>query len=116
MRICPIGNQRDSLYGVVHDIVQLALDERFDIESGTLGWQVVSKLFPDLKATQITILVDEIAIDPDAVDFLSYTIWCKPTAVTESLSKGHIVSLIVEPKEILGIERKWLGSQIERIL
>ncbi len=116
MRIDPIGNKRDSLDGVVHDIVQLRLDEKFGINSCTLGGQEISKLFPNLKATQITVLVDEIATDPDAVDFLSYTVWCKPTKTTESLSKGHIVSLTVTPKEIWGIGRKWLGNHVDRVL
>lgn len=116
MRIDPIGNKRDSLDGIVHDIVQLRLDEKFGIDSGILGGQEISKLFPNLKATQITVLVDEIATDPDAVDFLSYTVWCKPTKTIESLSKGHIVSLTVTPKEIWGIGRKWLGNHVDRIL
>ncbi len=116
MRIDPIGDRSDHLCGVVHDIVQLPLDEKFGIELDTLGGQTLSKRFPDLKVAQLTILVDEIATDPDAIDFLSYTIWCNPTAAVETLSKRHIVSLTVTPTEIWGIGRRWLGSNIERLL
>ena len=113
MRMDPLGNRAESLDGVVHDVVQLRLGEKFGIEPGTVGAQIVGSLFPGMNAVQITVLVDEIAVDPDAVDFLSYTVWCESTKVTESLSKGHTVSLTATPIDILGIERRWFSREVE---
>ena len=66
-----------------------------------------------LDTVQITILVDEIAVDADALDLMSYTFWCSPELVLESLSEADIVSATIMPRDIAGVGVRWVASMVK---
>ena len=65
---------------------------------------------------QITMLVDEIAVDPDALDLMGYTFWCSPAHVPEDLLEKDVVSATIVPSDIAGVGVKWVASKVELML
>ena len=113
MRIDPIGTEPETLTGRVVEVHRMDLTRRLGIERRSLGANLVENRFPDLKAIQITVLVDDLDIDPDAEDLLSYTFWCKVSPLSESVKKDDIAHTVVTPVKILGIETLWLAESVE---
>lgn len=63
MRMDPIGRE-ETLVGTVTHGSEVSLESRFGIESDTIGARIIGNLLGGLTAVQITILVDELAVDP----------------------------------------------------
>ncbi len=112
MRMDPIGDRQEELLGVVSDIHHMALGERFAIGADTVGAEMIVKQLGRLDVTQITILVDDIDVDPEAVDLMSYTAWW-PENVSEALAIGDVVRAAVLPKDIWGIGRRWVVDSLK---
>lgn len=112
MPINPFDGLKESILGVVSDIHQLSLDKRFGIEPSTLGAKLIEEKLGSMDITQLTVLVDEIDVDPDAIDRMSYTVWCSGGA-SEALDKGSVVSAAVEVENILGIGHRWVARSLE---
>ena len=74
---------------------------------------MVGGRFQGLEAIQITILVDDIDIDPAAIDLLSYTFWCEVSESSQSVATQDIVWVEVIPVEILGDESRWIAEHLE---
>ncbi len=113
MRIDPLGTNSEVLAGQVAEVSVVALDERSGLESESIGLRLLGQRFPSLDAVQITIMVDEIDIDPDAEDLLSYTFWCPPSTVTDLIARNDIVQVQLEPVDALGIGRRWIAASLE---
>ena len=113
MRIDPIGTERETLVGRVVEVHAVDLARRLQVERGSIGAGLIDNRFPDLKAIQITILVDEMDIDPDAEDLLSYTFWTAATPVSESIARHDIAHVEILPVKILGGENRWVAESIE---
>lgn len=109
------GGKRETLLGIVTHASIVSIEDRFDISSGSLAARQVSKALGGLSVWQITIHVDEIASDPDAEDILSYTFWCNPEHLPNSLSAGNIVEATIKPTKLMGICTKWVASAIDAI-
>ena len=112
MRIDPLSSGREMLVGHAVDVRKVALADRFGIQPTSIGAKILASTFPSLRVVQITILVDELDIDPDTEDLLSYTFWCKMSDVAESVTRGDIVHVEVEPVDMLS-ERRWLARSME---
>ena len=87
--------------------------KRFGLGPRSLGAQLVGRSFPGLEAVQITIIVDDIDIDPAAVDLLSYTFWCELSNVAKTVVPQDVVKVDLEPARILGGDRYWIAESIE---
>ena len=111
----PLGDVRESVFGQVADIVEIDPRARFGIDDSAVLARILSGRFPDLRITQATILVDDILNDPDAVDVMSYTVWCPEGVAPNDLARRQTVDAIVAPVELLGIGRKWVVESIERL-
>ena len=111
----PLGERRESVIGEIADIVEIDLRNRFDISDGTVQARMLSGTFPDLRVTQVTILVDDILNDPDAIDVVSYTAWCPADIAPSGLANREVVDAVIAPVELLGIGRRWLVKSIERL-
>ena len=112
--INPLGEKRESVFGDVSEIVEIDLRTRFSIGDGSVMARTLSGMFPDLRVTQVTILVDDILNDPDAVDMMSYTAWCPQGTIPSDLARRDTIDTILAPVELLGVGRRWLVESIER--
>ncbi len=111
----PYGERRESVFGDVSEVVEIDLRTRFDIGDGSVLARTLSSMFPDLRVTQVTILVDDILNDPDAVDVMSYTAWCPQGSAPSDLARRQTVDAVIVPVGLLGIGRRWIVESIERI-
>ena len=111
----PMGETRESVFGEIADIVEIDLRTRFGISDSSVLARMLSGRFHDLRATQITILVDDILNDPDVVDVMSYTVWCPGGVAPNDLAKRQTVDAVIAPVELLGIGRKWVMESIDRL-
>ena len=113
--INPLGEKRESVFGDVSEIVEIDLRTRFSIGDGSVMARTLSGMFPDLRVTQVTILVDDILNDPDAVDVMSYTAWCPQGTIPSDLARRDTIDTVLAPVELLGVGRRWLVESIERL-
>ena len=112
-RINPLGAGRETLIGRVAAVHTVDLAQRRDLSLGSLGARMVGRRFPGLEAVQITILVDDIDIDPAAIDLLSYMFWCEVSETSQSVASQDIVRVDVSSVEILGDESRWVAEHLE---
>lgn len=113
LRIEPFGSKRETLIGRVTAVHTVDLGQRLGIKLGSVGAQLVGGRFPGLEAVQITILVDDVDIDPAAVDLLSYTLWGQVSDLALSLKTQDIVWVEMEPAKILGGDSRWIVESLE---
>lgn len=111
-RMNPYGDKSETIVGEVSDLFEIDLAAKFGIAPNSIGGRTLGDAFPGLRATQITILVDEFLNDPDAVDKMSYTAWCPPDAVPVGLAKRALVEVKVAPRELPIIGRKWVAESV----
>lgn len=114
MRIEPMG-RADKHIGVVAQVGVVSITDRHGVAPDSPGARQAAKILGGLTVTQLTIHVDEIAIDPDAEDILSYTIWCNSQGLPKSLAEGAIVSVAIRPIDILGVGMKWVADKLDVI-
>ena len=114
MRVDPIGGEETHI-GTVSHIGEVSLESRYSVESDSIGARLISSTLGGLTVMQITILVDEFASDPDALDFMSYTFWCDPGLVPEILSTGDVVSATFAPAQMAGVGLRWVASSLEKL-
>ncbi len=72
MPINPFDGLKENILGVVSDIHRLSLDKKFGIGPSTLAAKLIEEKLGSMNVTQLTVLVDEIDVDPDAIDRMSY--------------------------------------------
>lgn len=113
VRIDPISTGRETLVGRVAAVHRVDLAKRLGLSSESIGARLVGGRFPGLEAVQVTILVDDIDIDPAAVDLLSYTFWCEVSETSLSVITQDVVRADVMPGGILGDERRWIAEHLE---
>ena len=74
---------------------------------------MIANRFLGLEAVQITLLVDELDLDPDAVDMFSYTLWVQSSSVADSVARNDLIEVGIEAVELLGEERRWVATSLE---
>lgn len=111
-RMNPYGDKSETVVGEVSALFEIDISAQFGIALNSIGGGMLGKIFPGLRATQITILVDEFLNDPDAVDKMSYTAWCPPDALPDGLAKRALVEVKVAPRELPIIGRKWVVESV----
>ena len=111
------GGKSETHIGVVTHTSEISLENKFGIAPDSIGARVISRKLGGLRVTQITIQVDEIAADPDAEDYLSYTFWCKPALAPKTLARHSVISATIAPTDIIGIpDTRWVAGSLEVIL
>lgn len=108
-----MGNQKELQIGRVVEVHKVDLAQRFGLEPRSVGAKLLVDRFGDLMVVQMTILVDEIDIDPEALDYLSYTFWCELTAEVESAEKDDIAHVELYPANIFDKERRWVAESVQ---
>lgn len=116
VRIEPRSSRQEVHQGIVSDVHVVALERRFGIRARSVGGQAISKLLGSFDITQMTILVDDFLIDPEAIDIMSYTVWCATDRVPASLETGVVVGVTIKPEEIMSVGRRWVVKSLERLL
>ena len=111
MRIDPLGTKPEIMVGRVVAVRKVELADRLGLQAGSVIAKGVDKHFPGLRAVQITLLVDEIDIDPDAEDLLSYSFWCRLSSVAESVAPDDIIRVELEPVDLL-MQRRWIAKSL----
>lgn len=114
MRIEPMG-RADEHIGIVAQVGAVSITDRRGVAPDSPIARQAAKILGGLTVTQLTIHVDEIAVDPDAEDILSYTIWLNPQGLPRSLAEGAIVSVAIRPIDIFGIGYKWIADKLDVI-
>lgn len=114
MRIEPMGRPEKHI-GVVAQMGAVSITDRYGIAPDSPVARQAAEILGGLTVAQMTIHVDEIAIDPDAEDILSYTIWLNSRGLPKSLAEGAIVSVAIRPITIFGIGDKWVADKLDVI-
>lgn len=114
MRIEPMGRPEKHI-GVVAQMGAVSITDRYGIAPDSPVARQAAEILGGLTVAQMTIHVDEIAIDPDAEDILSYTIWVNSQGLPKSLAEGAIVSVAIRPVTIFGIGDKWVADKLDVI-
>ena len=110
----PYGDDAETLVGEVSAVLEIDLADRFSVSPNSIGARFLGEAFPGLRATQITILVDDFLNDPDAVDKMSYTAWCPAGVAPSGLAKRAFVIAKVSPREFMGaVGRRWVVESVD---
>lgn len=115
VRIDPLGGEETHI-GLVTHLSEVSLESRFIIASESIGARLIAGMLGGLTAVQITILVDEIASDPDALDLMSYTFWSNPKLVPKGLSESDVISVTFAPADLAAAGRRWVASGVELLI
>ena len=91
VRMDPLGSIAAEITGVVHARVTPNLERRLGAPAGTIGYELLRKQVGTGDLVQLTVVVDELGQDPDAIDFQSYTVICRPGSVNRRIVPGTIV-------------------------
>ena len=109
----PIGTRPADVMGIVQARSRPDLAKRFGIGRGSIGFNEFDRTIGDSDPEQITMQVDELAGNPDAIDFSSYTFLCRRDKVDRSLRRGSVIRVRLAPVEVLGLSKLWLASSAE---
>ena len=115
MRIEPLGARSVEVVGVVQDRVEPDLAKRYNLPRNSPGYSQLAKQVGDANPVQLTVLVDELAADPAAIDFLSYTFLCSKRRMNKRLGRGAIIQVSLQPVVIIGVGKFWKAATVERL-
>ena len=113
LRIEPLGSQPVEVVGVVQDREQPDLAKRYNLPRNSLGYSQLVKQIGDADPTQLTVLVDELAADPAAIDFFSYTFLCPKRKMDKRFRRDAIIQVRLQPVDIIGIGKIWKATTVE---
>ena len=116
MRIEPLGSKSVEVTGVVQDRLQPDLSKRHNLSRNSIGYTLLTRQIGDTDPVQITVLVDELASDPAAIDYSSYTFLCPRNLVAKSVVKGTVIQAVLEPIDAIGVDRFWYAKVVERLV
>ena len=115
MRVDPMGGEEAHIGTVTH-LGRISLEKRFGIVSDSMGARMIYDVLGSSDIAQVTILVDEFALDPDAEDLLSYTFWCSVGSLPESLAENDLIAATMSPVDFMGVGMTWVASAVEWLL
>ena len=115
MRIEPLGSTPEVIAGTIQDRVETDLSKKYGIDRNSIGYGELAKKIGDADPIQFTVLVDELANDPEAIDYLSYTFLCARNLADKNIRRGALVEVDLEQAQPLGIGPFWLARAIERL-
>ena len=115
MRVDPMGGEEAHIGTVTH-LGRVSLEKRFGIASDSMGARMIYDFLGSSDISQITILVDELAVDPDAEDLMSYTFWCSAERLPESLADNDLIIVTMSPVDFMGVGMTWVANAVEWLL
>ena len=75
VRMEPASDVFLTILGVVDSVTTFSALERLGIGSGILAAEQIVRKFSGEKVTQVTVRVDDLDVDPQALDYKGYTFW-----------------------------------------
>ena len=92
------------------------LARRHGLERNSVGFIQLTNIIGDADPVQITVQMDELPNDPDAIDYSGYTFLSPRNPDTRGITKGAVISASLTPQETLNGIKFWLAPQIEIII
>ena len=74
-RIEPEAGEVITILGIVDQVSHVSAFEKLGVNPGTLDAEQIVKKFSGENVTQITVRVDDLDKDAEALDYKSYTLW-----------------------------------------
>lgn len=115
MRIEPLGSKAVEVIGVVHEKAQPNLAKRYKLDRNSLGYSELVRQIGEADPTQFTVVVDELAADPAAIDFLSYTFLFPKKKSSKEFRKGAVIQVELQPVDVMGVGRFWKATKMEML-
>jgi hypothetical protein len=115
MRIEPFGSNAVEVIGIVRERAQPDLAKRFRLERNSLGYSQLVQKIGEADPIQYTVIVDELAADPAAVDFFSYTFLSPNNKFSREFRKGAAIQVKLRPVDVIGVGRFWKATDMERL-
>ena len=117
MSIDPIiGSTNAEIIGIVRELSRPDLARRHGLERNSVGFIQLTNIIGDADPVQITVQVDELPNDPDAIDYSGYTFLSPRNLNTRGLTRGAVISASLTPQETLNGIKFWLAPKIEIII
>ena len=113
MRIEPIGRRTAEIVGVVRERSKPDLARQHRLERSSIGFRDLANTIGDADPVQLTVQVDELPGDPDAIDYLSYTFLLPRKLAGQDISRGTVIQARLAPMETLSGIRLWVAQEIE---
>lgn len=112
----PIGSTNAAITGIVRELSSPDLAQRHKLPRNSIGFNRLANTIGDADPIQLTVQVDELPNDPDAIDYCAYTFLTPRNRNTQSLTRGAVISASLTPQETLNGIRFWLAQTIETII
>ena len=113
MAIDAMGSIPIQVVGVVQHRSAPDLAKRYQLGRDSIGFAHLASRIGDTDPVQITVRVDEIATDPAAIDYFSYTFLCPRSQVGKSVRTNVVLQARLDPVEVLGVGKVWLTQSVE---
>ena len=97
-RIEPEAGEVITILGIVDQVSHVSAFQKLGVSPGTLGAEQIVKKFSGENVTQITVRVDDLDKDAEALEYKSYTLWISGD-FPEVPQRGEviIVSIYTDP-------------------
>lgn len=115
MRIEPLGSTAIDVVGVLQERAQPDLATRYKLQRDSMGYSQLVKQIGEADPTQMTVYVDEFAVDPAAIDFLSYTFLCSEKLNSKEFRRGAVIQVSLRPVDVIGVGKFWKATNVERL-
>ena len=116
MSIEPIGSTNAEIIGIVREISRPNLARRYGLDRDSIGFDLLAKIIGDADPIQLTVQVDELPNDPDAIDYSGYTFLSPRNPDIRGITKGAVISASLTPQKTLNGIKFWLAPEIEIVI
>ena len=113
MAIEAMGSVPVQVVGVVQHRSASDLAKRYQLGRDSIGFAHLANRIGDTDPVQITVRVDEIATDPAAIDYFSYTFLCPRNEVGKKVRTNVVLQARLDPVEVLGVGKVWRAKTVE---
>ena len=112
----PEAGEAITIIGVVDQINHLSAFQKLGVSPGTLGAEQIVKKFGSENVIQITVRVDDLDKDVEALDYKSYTLWMGGD-FPEVPQRGEvsIVSIYADPL-LMANGIGWIADQFDVLM
>ena len=115
MKIEPLGREATEIVEIVRERSTRDLQKRYRLPSDSIGFQHLSKTIGDVDPMQFTVIVDELATVPAAIDLMSYSFLIPRQMAGKDVGRNVVISAVLVPVEALSGIRKWLARELQRL-
>ena len=99
------------IIGIVRERSNPDLAKRHELPRKSIGFLDLAKTIGDADPVQLTATVDELAVDPAAIDLMSYTFLAPRSLAGKNIVKSAVVSAVLVPVETPGRDQSVAGHQ-----